>query len=195
MTGFLAGAAARAALPGRSWPAAFGPVWLGLSGMPEPFGGQGGEGRVEFDAGELPPQGEGGNAGGAGAAERVEHHAARLAAGLDAPGRQLDRVRGEVRAPVGAGGDGPDVAGVAALRVRGIPATQAIPSRGNDLPAVRRRTWADACRQGAGRPAGAPAGGRAAVSRRRGLGGSARAAGWWRAARGWGRGRTSSGGI
>ena len=36
-----------------------------------------------------------------------------LQPGLDAARRQVDRVGGEVRAPVGAGRDGPDVAGVA----------------------------------------------------------------------------------
>ena len=51
--------------------------------MPQPFGGKGGKRRAELDAGELPAQGEGGNAGGAGAAERVEHHSTEIAGILD----------------------------------------------------------------------------------------------------------------
>ena len=42
-----------------------------------------------------------------------------------------------MRATVGAGGDGPDVAGVASVRVGGMPPTGAVPPRGNDLPGVR----------------------------------------------------------
>jgi hypothetical protein len=40
------------------------------AGLPEPFSSKGGERCAEVDAGELPPEGDGGNAG---AAERVEH--------------------------------------------------------------------------------------------------------------------------
>ena len=71
----------------RSLPPAVAAVRLPRGGMPEPFGGQGRERRVEFDAGEAPAEGERGQAGGAGARERVEHGAVWLAPGLDAPGR------------------------------------------------------------------------------------------------------------
>src|SRR5437667_454175 len=43
-----------------------------LGGLAKAFGGEGGKGRVEFDAGKPPPKGEGGKAGGAGAAEDIE---------------------------------------------------------------------------------------------------------------------------
>jgi hypothetical protein len=78
-------------VPRRSSAAALIAVWLVLSGMPQPFGGKSGKRRAELDAGEAPSEGEGGNAGGADAAERVEHHAARLAPGLDAPRGDLGR--------------------------------------------------------------------------------------------------------
>ena len=98
------------------------PASLPFGGMPQPFGGQRGEGGVEVDAGEPAAELERGQAGGAGAAERVEDDAAGLAAGGDAAQREVDRVGGEVRAAVGAGGDGPDVAGVAAVAGgRGMP--------------------------------------------------------------------------
>jgi hypothetical protein len=58
--------------------------WFG--DLPQPFSGKGGEDGVEVDADEPPTEGEDGQAGGPGAAERVQHHAAGLASGLDAAG-------------------------------------------------------------------------------------------------------------
>ena len=47
------------ALPDLLWSATFGAVRLGPDSMPEPFGSQCGKCRVDFDAGELPSEGEG----------------------------------------------------------------------------------------------------------------------------------------
>jgi hypothetical protein len=92
---------------------------------------------IEVDTGEAPPEGEGGQAGRAGAREHVEHGAVRLAAGLNAPGRQLGGEGGEVRTAVGAGGDGPDVTGVAAVRMHAAVPGNAVPPSAGDLLRVR----------------------------------------------------------
>src|SRR5215813_7790764 len=54
------------------------------------------EGRVEIDAEVAAVELEGGQAGGAGAAERVKDETAGWAAGGDAPQRDVDGERGEV---------------------------------------------------------------------------------------------------
>ena len=185
------------ALCRRSSRAALGSVRLGLGGMPQPFGGEGGEGWVEFDAGELASEGEGGQAGGAGAAERVEHHAARLAAGRDAaraecrwgtrrsagPGRggwgSTRRRRGcgrsgARRSAVPYGARRPPPACVGRTSVR-------LPPRDRRAGCLAAVSWLP--------PGDGVPGGRACRCGRRVQGGPL--AGWWRAGRGWGRGRTS----
>ena len=159
----------RAGMPGFGCRAALGcrhrlPSVAGLGGMPQPFGGQGGECRVEVDAGELAAQCEGGNAGGAGAAERVEDHAAGLAASLDAAERDVDA--GTRRsAGHGMGGWGWTRRRRDCARWGGAAAAAgAVPPRGDDLPGVRAvlgRPGTAAAR----RPAGAPR--RPAIPRRR----------------------------
>ena len=85
----------------------------------------------------MPPELPRGDAGGAGAAERVEDGAAGPAAGLDAAQREIDREGGEVRAAVWTGGDRPDVAGVASGRVGGVPLADAVAAGTGNLPGVR----------------------------------------------------------
>ena len=122
-------------MPCRSCAAAA--VGFGCRCRAQPFGGNLGECPVEFDAGEVPPELPGGQAGRAGAAERVENGSARLAASLDAAQREINRERGEVRASVGTGGDRPDVAGVASGRVGGVPLADAVAAGTSDLQRVR----------------------------------------------------------
>ena len=106
-------------------------------GLAEPFGGKGGKRRVQLDAREVPTESEGGQPGGAGAAEHVEHYAAWFAARLDAPGRDVDRERGEVRPEIWAGRDGPHVAGIAALGMGRAAAAVAVALGADYL----RRVW------------------------------------------------------
>ena len=86
-------------------------------GLGEPPGREPREVGRQVDAGEPAAELDRGQPGGAAAGERVEHGPAGLAPGGDAPQREVDRVGGEVRPVVGAGGDRPHVAGVAPVRV------------------------------------------------------------------------------
>ena len=87
------------------------------------------EGGVEVDAGVSGAEPQGGQAGGAGPGERVEHHSAGWAAGGDAPGREIDREGGEVRRAQRPGGDRPDVPGVFPPPVGSVVVTAGRPHR------------------------------------------------------------------
>src|SRR6266540_6424104 len=85
----------------------------------EPAAGDVVEGGVEVDADVAAAEAQRGQAGGRGAAERVEHQPAGWAAGGDAAQRDIDGEGGEVGFRQRPGGQAPYVAGVASGGVGG----------------------------------------------------------------------------